>query len=502
MTQPRLVTLWRRSGWAVGAFALVVAVGGVLPGARAETGELDPATLPNSMHGAVETQAMTLGNGAVSLFVDPGTAYAYSTVDYTRLGDATDDDAEAEIAMKAVGAVANPGTIVGAVIWAAPICEPQPNAPCTLAPTGLHEASGFPGYAEALYPTSEGSPNREHVRKCILNKDADGANPTAGAAQPACAADAVPAYAGADTTIEELSSRGFTRVAGASGPGISVGASEALSDVRPVDGNLASKGYASVRNVDIAGVVKIEAVKAAAEVVAGPDADKAEKATAACTFEGLTIADQEVKFDPEKGLNPKDLEPLLAQARALGYDVDIIPPPKPKVGTTADGKHFAECEGLKVFVTDINPESRVSSRNEFTFGFIKVSQAASRFDIGDALSESLADGAGAVDIGGADAATDGTGGGGDVSAAPAPGDYRAPAIAQERAAAAAPAAPQEQAVGGPAGELRRVGRNLASIGGLTAATIIAIGFGVWLLTGVVMSLAYGAPLRLPRPPGL
>jgi hypothetical protein len=41
------------------------------------------------------------------------------------------------------------------------------------------------------------------------------------------------------------------------------------------------------------------------------------------------------------------------------------------------------------------------------------------------------------------------------------------------------------------------GRNLALIGGLTAAAATAIGFVILLLIGVVGSLARGTPLRIP-----
>src|SRR5947208_7631580 len=205
------------------------------------------ATLPGAMHAAVETQAFVAGTGAVSTYVDPGPAYGYAVLDYTRMGS---DKAEASMTSR--GAVGNPGTLAAAVLWAAP-SGTFPNCGdstgCYLSPTGVHEAAGTPGYAEAIYPAFPGSPDRRHVKKCIVNKDANGANPTSGSLQDACAADAIPAYASADSDMDSgvPSAHGFTRALGGGSAGFTVAGSEANADVRPdKSGNLVSTGYSHV----------------------------------------------------------------------------------------------------------------------------------------------------------------------------------------------------------------------------------------------------------------
>src|SRR5687768_1240326 len=86
-----------------------------------------PPDLPKSLHGAVETQAFTDGNGALALFVDPGTAYAYSTLDRDDYGGGS-----TSYTMTARGANLNLGTIALAVVWAAPDCSGDGNSSCHL----------------------------------------------------------------------------------------------------------------------------------------------------------------------------------------------------------------------------------------------------------------------------------------------------------------------------------------------------------------------------------
>ena len=113
--------------------------------------------------------------------MDPGTAHAYTTVDRDDYGEGSES-----FTMTARGANLNLGVIPYAVIWAAPECRAEydgPNFACVssgqvapgMAPNvGLHEAKGFPGYAEALYPpppADSGQLPQDRVYKCIVNKD-------------------------------------------------------------------------------------------------------------------------------------------------------------------------------------------------------------------------------------------------------------------------------------------------------------------------------------------
>src|SRR2546423_6837050 len=103
------------------------ATGGAL---AADSGKVDPAKLPKSLHGAVETKAFTVGTVAPplvpavgSVLLDPGPAYAYSTLDRDDYGEGN-----VNYAMTARGANMDPGTIGAAASWAPANCD-DPNAP-------------------------------------------------------------------------------------------------------------------------------------------------------------------------------------------------------------------------------------------------------------------------------------------------------------------------------------------------------------------------------------
>ena len=219
------------------ATTVLALLGGV---GLAGVGAAPPPDLAPSLHGAVETQALTAGVGALALFVDPGTAYSYSTMDRDDYGGGS-----VAYTMTARGANLNIGTIPAAVIWAAPSCDPDPNVPCVLSGglgtpnTGLHEGGGFPAYAEALYPPPpvEGQgagQSRERVYKCVINKDAAGAAPTEGSAQEICKSGGpvVPLTSWAEAVGDEVRAWGFSRAVGFEVPAVlQVAGSESQSEV-------------------------------------------------------------------------------------------------------------------------------------------------------------------------------------------------------------------------------------------------------------------------------
>jgi hypothetical protein len=484
------------------ATALLALLGlGGLMGVRAET----PPDLAPALHGAVETQALTVGVGAISLFVDPGTAYAYSTMDRDDYGG----DSVA-YTMTARGANLNLGTIALAVLWAAPEChEDEPsesNAPCIFSgghgtpDTGLQESGGFPGYAEALYPPPPegyGTP-RQAVYKCVVNKDAPGAAPTQGSAADICkSSDAIPLSAWAEAIGESYASRGFSRAGGFDVPGVlKVAGSESRSDIHAVaGGKLASDGSSSVDEISIAGgQITIASSSAAAHVLSGSDG-VAER-SAACGFEGLTIAGERVGVDE---LDGESLKPLLDQVEAAsGFRVEIVPPSPVVTEVREGGKQVAECTGIKVLVTDVHDGPRVpgvpalGNRFEFTFGKISVQQSVNKFagppstGASGLLDPGLLPPSSTADVLGASytPAPDGSGAG-----APASTGTGTPS-----GTGGAPSGGEETAAGP---NIDVGGRNLALIGGLTAASATAIGFVVLLLIGVVGSLATGKPLRIP-----
>ena len=501
-----------------GMSSLVVGV----PAQQAD--DAPPADLPGSMHGAVDTQALTVGVGALSLLVDPGTAYAYSTIDRDDYGEGS-----VSYTMTARGANLNLGTIALAVLWAAPACDPEPNLQCVLSGgtggpnTGLHEAGGFPAYAEALYPPPpEEERNRETVYKCVVNKDAAAAGPTGGSAQEVCkGSDSIPMSAWAEAIGKTYRSLGFSRAAGFDVPDvIHVGASESKSEVKHAGGGkVLSEGFSTLEDISIAGgQIRIASSGATGRVFAG--AGDAGERSAACTFSGLTIGGEPVSAGE---LAAGDAQPLLdGVEEGTGFRVEIIPPAEPVTEVREGGKHVAECTGLRVNITDVRTGSPVpvcappvdpnvpscvpglGNRFEFTFGKISVQESVNQFaasldgDLSSALGELAVSPDSSLAPGGADVL------GEQFAAAPSTGtDVGSAGLGTTGggAAAAPSGAPEvdfgsatEQAGGG---RVALKSQNLAAIGGLTAAAGLAIIGSILLLIGVVRSLATGGPLKIP-----
>jgi hypothetical protein len=499
--------------------------------------EIPPAEIPASMHGAVDTQAVTLGNGAAALLVDPGTAYAYSTLDRDDYGGGL-----AAYTMTARGANLNLGTIAYAVLWAAPSCDKKadpnaPNAPCVMAggatgtpDTGLEDAAGFPLYAEALYPAPPApGPDRTTSYKCVVNKDSNGEAPTSGAAQAVCrgagpgASDSVPATAWAETNGKEYRATGFSRVAGADVPGaLSVLASESHSDVRAIGkGKLQSTGYSDLHDISLAGgQIHIDAVHSSGTIVS--DVAGTAKRDLDCSFSGLSIGGQGVSMTG--GELPADqLKPLLDQVyTATGYRVEIIPPSKFS-GVQGAGKQVVSCTGLQIKFTDTHTQSPVpvclppidptvpscvpalANREELHFGQISIQQSVNSFASGapPGAAGSAANGSSVSDamgggVLGATYSADTSGAGSGSAAAPAPSGESAlapPTGGAGSSAASAPTVSLNPSVGRT--QLVGKGRNLAAIGALTVASGVAILLVLLLLIGVVNSMATGTSLRLP-----
>lgn len=504
-----------RAGWLAALLLVDVVVATTAVGAaRAE----EDAALPSSLHGAVETQALTAGNGALALFVDPGTAHAYSTMDRDDYGGGS-----ISYTMTARGANLNLGTIAYAVLWAAPDCSADGNYGCIASGgmgtpnTGLQEAAGFPLYAEALYPPppEEDGESREYVYKCIVNKDAPGAAPSGGAANDVCkGSDSIPFASWAEAPGKELRSTGFSRVAGFGSPVASIGVSQSSSDVRYAGGGkLVSKGRSAINDISILdGQITIGQSSVAALVEAGIGV--APKRQASCTFSNMAIAGQAVSVDD---LSNGDAQELLNGVRdATGYEVKIIPPVL-TVEEGEAGKQIASCRGAQVFITDLHQGSpapactplidptvpqcvpAAGNRIELTFGSISIQQSVN--DLAESLP-GLGDGI-------APAPSDV----GDTSFAPAPSDAGGDTSFIDEGLRGAPSLPAPTSSGGGeattggAGGLAVEGtqlassvegRNLGAIGALTAASTVALGAGVLLLISVVNALGTGGRIRFPR----
>lgn len=488
------------------------------------------------MHGAVETQALTLGNGAAALLVDPGTAYAYSTLDRDDYGGGL-----VSYTMTARGANLNLGTIAYAVIWAAPSCDQKadpnaPNVPCVTSggaagtpDTGLEDAAGFPGYAEALYPPPPPpGADRTSSYKCVVNKDSNGEAPTGGSAQAICraagpgASDAVPLTSWGETNGKEYRSTGFSRVAGVDAPGaIHVAASESKSNVQAIGkGQLQSTGYSVLKDINLLdGQIHIDWVRSSGTIVS--DATGTAKRDLDCNFGGLTIGGQGVTMTG--GELPADqMKPLLDQvATATGYKVEIIPPSTVN-GVQPGGKQFVSCTGLQIKFTDSHTQSPVpvclppidpmiptcvpalANREELHLGAITVQQSVNSFASGDSGTPVSGAGGAGASSGGVGDALGGSVLGATYTAPSSPStDSSSPS--SESALATSPAGAGTEptvSLNPPVNnsiptELASKGRNLAAIGALTAAGGLAILLVTLLLLGVVNAMATGTPLRLP-----
>ncbi|HEV7887910.1 MAG TPA: hypothetical protein VGO92_10145 [Acidimicrobiales bacterium] len=529
----------------VGLAALVVGASALLGLGSSGAGAVAAADLPQSMHGAVETQAVTVGNGAVSLLVDPGTAYAYSTLDRDDYGEGS-----VNFSMTARGANLNLGTIAYAVLWAPPACATN-NAPCFLSGqwvykdgspykgeppnTGLHEAKGFPGYAEALYPPPpEGSgTSQERVYKCIITKDGPGSPPTngAGADQVCKGNDFVPMSAWAEAVAPEYRSTGFSRAAGFDVPGVlAVRGSESHSDVRPVGaGIVQSTGYSNVQGIEIlGGAIKIDSVKSSSTVVSSIDGVDVKKSGASCTFSGLSVNGQGFSTNLRDLANPQLQAQLDQVAKQSGYKVEIIAPAETDVAQVDEGKFVSGCSGLQIKFTDLHTQAPIplcfpsdppsgvpgcvpalGNREEFSFGKISVQQAVNdlSFSFGDGSAGGSGAGAGSVPGGDFSSAD----GGSTLSAAAAgaaAGSGSVTDFSSASGSVSAVAAPVRSGSGsgsgssaGSAYQYDTAGLSKAfnprQLGALTAASGGLLLLGVMALVGVVNALAGGRPFRLP-----
>jgi hypothetical protein len=506
------------------AAVLVGAMGWIGPASAAITA----ADLPSSMHGAVETTALTVGNGAAALFADPSTAYAYSTLDYDNYGEGS-----VSFTMTARGANLSLGTIPYAVIWAAPECRAEydgPNGPCVLsgqiapgvAPnTGLHEAKGFPAYAEALYPpppADSGEQPQDRVYKCVINKDGPGAAPTGGKAAEICkTSDAIPLTAWAEAIGDEYRATGFSRDAGADIGLVKVANNESYSDIRPIGGGkVVSEGYSVLQNISLLdGQITIDSVKSAARIVSASSGEPYRATT--CNFAGLKIEGQAIASDGTQ-LPYAQVEPLLDNiAASTGYKVELVPPTL--VSRVEEGaKQFVSCTGFQIKVTDthtnfpvpaclpVQPADAVpqcvpalANREELSFGRITVQQAISNtvpLDLGGTVDDALGSAGGGL-VPGYDASAPVSDVlGADLSAAGV-GDLGLGASGSLSGGGSGAGNNGSASLG--TGSLQNASHrvNAASLGLLTAASSLAWLVGVLVLVGVVNSLATGRRLRLP-----
>jgi hypothetical protein len=523
---------------------------GGLPSAHA----LSDKDVPSSMHGAVETQAITVGNGALSLLVDPGTAYAYSTLDRDDYGSGS-----VNYTMTARGANVNLGTIAYAVLWAPPDCKNN-NATCLTsgqfvyenpdyhggAPnSGLHEAKGFPFYAEALYPpppAGQGT-SQERVYKCVLTKDGPGSPPTGGGADDVCKSnDSIPMTAWAETIADEYRSTGFSRAEGFSVDGLlAVHGSESHSDVRAIgNGLVRSTGSSNVTGIDIlGGLIHVDSVFSSATVVSGVDGVLQDQSSASCTFSGLTVNGQSYS-NPGDFTNPQLQAQLDDIAGRTGYKIQLIAPQSTKLAQVDGGKFQSGCQGFQFKFTDLHtgpptppgvpelcspvpmpsppPDSGVApppdcvpalgNREELSFGKVLVQQAVNDLAGFGLPDQGLPGGGDFTNAGStATAAAGGAAAGGgaavnDVGAGVGSGSGSLSAVGSGSGSGSGSRSGRGGRSGGQysasaSGEGGGSSFHPRTIGVLTAASGLGVLLGTMVLIGVVNALAGGTRFRLP-----
>jgi hypothetical protein len=539
---------------AAAALALMVAMSAT---GASGAGALTDKDIPSSMHGAVETQAVTVGNGALSLLVDPGTAYAYSTLDRDDYGGGS-----VNYAMTARGANLNLGTIAYAVLWPPPDCTTN-NVSCATSGqviyeikdgngntvykggppnTGLHEAKGFPLYAEALYPpppSSDGT-SQERVYKCVLTKDGPGSPPTGGSADDICKqSDSIPMTAWAETIADEYRSTGYSRAEGFDVPGVmGVHGSESHSEVKAIGGGMVrSFGSSNVTGIDImGGLIHIDSVYSAATVVSGIDGVDPKRSSSYCTFSGLTVNGQSFTNDLSDLANQQLQQQLNAVAAQTGYQVQLIAPSDTQIQQVYGGKFVSGCQGLQIKFTDLHTSAPVpkpvpplcspvdpgainsgfdavpacvpalGNREELSFGRVLVQQAVN--DLGGLLGgggDSTVLDAGGGDFASAGSTVNQTAAGGAASGGSAITD-----IGGGTGSGSGSVYTGGGRTGGRSGS-RAGGRTTPyyadsgggssfhprEIGALTAASGLGVLLGAMVLIGVVNALAGGRPFRLP-----
>lgn len=524
------------------AMLLAGAAGGAL---AADSGKVDPAKLPKSLHGAVETKAFTAGTvlpptipKAGSILFDPGPAYAYSTLDRDDYGEGN-----VNFTMTARGANLDPGTIAaGGVFWPAPDCTgpDAPNVPCitqggsldkgdhpgTGVDTGLETAKGWPMYSEALFPDQPGQPSNQTAYKCIFDKDVNGAPPTKGQLSDACKSggDSVPFTSWATAIGDNITSEGFSRGAGVEAPGVfSVGGSESHSLVQPdPNGVLHTAGSATIHSIDIGGgQIKIDQVRSDADIKS--TSDKVVSATGNCTMSGLTIGGQSVGITGGE-IDPKQAQPLLDGVRAATQlKVEITPPTGVQKSVVEGAKQVVSCTGLRIAITDERTSTGICGpaappqpppgsgippapqcvppagvRYELSFGSITAQQSVNAF--AGASTDSAAGATASAAVSGADLSANpsvptdvptadlGTGTG-------APTDFNQTPFSPPRSNVGTGATRPN--FRNAAGGFKLAGANLAQIAALTGGAAAALGLCVWFLLGVVNSVAHGTPLKLP-----
>lgn len=389
---------------------------------------------------------------------NPGSGYSVAD-----LASTAGLDGSRGLQMKAVASTNDPGDLGGAVLFADP--------------DGPTASSSFPGYAEAFFPSFEAVGQSQAAEKCAINSQPR--------EEPACRQQPG-AYAFAKVTPDGAApvSEGFARN---SGQGDS-GETTSRADIRPTDdGGVAGIQINEGRDQGVTGTpIRVESFLAQSSVVATYAGVQAAGVCNARTTVGG------VPFESDA-----DLQALLGPfSKATGITVKYTPPTKTQIRETFGGTREVSCTGPRFQVSGLPGGTSSDVTYGTTFSTASPTSDRPLFETAlpsiDDVFESPVAGS-APSVGTTPRVPVGASGPSPVVPASTP---NAPSVSVP---AVTSAGGGEQAVAVPlAGNLvaRRIATLPLAVGTTVAATVLPL--GVWLLLGVIGSLARGLPsLRLP-----
>lgn len=375
---------------------------------------------------------------------NPGSGYTIADIAST-----AGLDGSRSLQMKAVASTNDPGDLGGAALFADP--------------DSATASSTFPGYAEAFFPTFEDVGQSQISEKCAANREPR--------EEPACR-DQPGAYSFAKVTPDGVEPvvEAFARNAGNGESGDTI----SRADVRPTeDGGVIGVQLNEGRDMGVEGTpIRVESFLATSTVVA---TYAGVEGTGECTAR-VTVFGQPFESDA-------DLQALLGPfSEATGVSVKYTPPTKIEVKDTLGGTKEVTCTGARFQVSGL--PSGTSSDVIYGSTYATATPTSDKAIIGedippidDVLSTTVS-----APAGGAPSAP---------TASPSPA---APAV--EDPAVTSDGGGQQQVATGPGLVERRIATMPLAAGTAVAAVVLPL--GVWLLLGVIGSLARGLPtLKLP-----
>lgn len=379
---------------------------------------------------------------------NPGSGYTVADIAST-----AGLDGSRSLQMKAVASTNDPGDLGGAALFADP--------------DGATASSTFPGYAEAFFPTFEAVGQSQISEKCAVNRDPR--------EEPACR-DQPGTYSLAKVTPDGLKPtvKAFARNAGMGERGDTL----SRADVQPTkEGGVIGVQVNEGRNLGVAGTpIQVESFRATSTVVA--------------TYAGVTGVGEcsaRVSVFGQPFESDADLQALLGPfSDATGVSVKYSPPSKIQVKDTLGGTKEVTCTGARFQVSGL--PGGTSSDVIYGATFATATPTSDKALIGedvppidDVLRKTVSSGNAGVD----------------ASSSPFVTPGPAASSVEEPPAVTSDGGGQQQVAAGPGLVERRIDTMPLAVGTAVAATILPL--GLWLLLGVIGSLARGLP-RLKLPP--